>query len=92
MDDVETQAEVDEDRDPTEVIRLAIMGVGLAINAIILWDYIKERPEMLVLRRRIELWWQRNVTNPEKAARALKRAEGEVVFEAMGVVENADGS
>lgn len=88
MDDVETTTEEIE-RDPTEVIRLAIMAVGLAINAVILWDYIKERPEMLVLRRRVEMWWQRNVTNPEKAARALKKAEGEVVFEALGIVEEA---
>lgn len=89
MDDVDTTTEVEEERDPTEVIRLAIMAAGLAINAVILWDYIKERPEMLVLRRRLELWWQRNVTLPERAARALRKAEAETVFEAIGVVENA---
>ena len=85
MDDVETAGEEIE-RDPTEVIRLAIMAVGLAINAVILWDYIKERPEMLVLRRRVEMWWQRNVTNPEQRAKALRKAEAETVFEAMNVL------
>ena len=82
-------AEVEEERDPTEALRIAIMAIGLVLNAWIMWDYLKERPEILVLRRRVEMWWARNVTSPEKRARALRKAEAETVWEAMGVV--ADG-
>jgi hypothetical protein len=82
--------DVEEDeleRDPTEVLRLIIMGIGLALNAVIMWDFLKERPEVLVMRQRLKNLWARHITNPEKAAKALRRAEGETVFEAINIVE-----
>ncbi len=75
-----------EETDPTEALRIAIMVVGLVLNAWIMWDYLKERPEVLVMKHRAARWWERNVTSPEKRARALRLAEGETVFEAIGIV------
>jgi hypothetical protein len=80
-----------EQSDPTEAIRIFIIMVGLAINVIMVWDYMKERPEVMVLRSRFEKWWENSVTNRERKARALRLAEGETVFEAITIVEGTDG-
>jgi hypothetical protein len=82
------EVEETERTDPTEAIRIAVMAVGLALNLWIMWDYLKDRPEMLVLKHRMTTWWNRNVTDPERRARALRKAEAETVFEAMGVVQD----
>jgi len=87
MTDV-TEEEVEVD--PTEAIRIAIMVIGLVLNAVIMWDYIKDRPEVMVLGNRLRNFWARHVTRPEVEARELKRATGEVLFEAYTIVEGAD--
>jgi len=71
------------ERDSAEVVRVAILIVGLAINAYILWDYISERTEVLIFRRRLSEWWEQRTAK----AKALCRAEIEVVNEATRVVE-----
>ena len=74
------------ERDPTEVFRLIIMAIGLGLNALIMWDYLKDRPEVMVALKRLHNFWDRHITRPEKAARALRLAEGETVFEAITIV------
>ena len=81
---VETETE---ERDPTETIRIALMVVGMALNLWLMWDYMKDRPEMLIARRRVETWWEHNISGPEARLRALRKAEAETVFEALTIVE-----
>ena len=76
-----------EERDPTEAIRIAIMVAGLAFNLLILWDYMKDKPEVEISRRRVQAWWVRNVSGPEARVKALRKAEAETVFEALTIVE-----
>ena len=76
-----------EEADPTEAIRIAIMVVGLALNLWIMWDYMKDRPEVMVTRSRVRAWWDKNVSGPERRARWLRKAEGETVYEAITIVE-----
>lgn len=84
MSDEEPTAE---ERDATEVIRLVILAVGIALNVVITWDYLKDRPEVMVARQRLASWWHRNITEPARKAKALRLAEGETVFEAINIVE-----
>lgn len=79
--DVETETE-----DPTEALRIAFMVLGMVLNLWIVYDYVKDRPDVMVARQRAKNWWGRVVTAPEKAAKALRLAEAETVFEAMEVV------
>lgn len=76
-------------RDPTELIRLLLLGLGLALNLYVLWDQYRDHPEVLVLRHRTHSWWDRTVAGPRRRRRAMRRAEGEVVFEAIQTVEGA---
>jgi hypothetical protein len=87
--DVET--EEDEFTDPTEKIRIAIMVVGLAFNLWLMWDFVKDRPEFTVTRRRVQMWWEQTFTGPAAKVKAMRRAEGETVFEAMQIV-GGDGA
>ena len=52
------------------------MGIGLALNAVTMWDFLKERPEVLVMRQRLKNPWARHITNPEKEAKARRRPRG----------------
>jgi len=75
------------ERDPAEAVRIALLVIGLAFNAWVMWDYIRERPEVMIARRRLEQWWHRRVVAPEQRARDLRRMEGETIMEAMTIVE-----
>ena len=84
---VEVEVETEEEyRDPTEKIRIAIMVVGLAFNLWLMWDFVKDRPEFTVTRRRVQMFWERNVSGPEARVKAMRRAQNETVFEAMQIV------
>jgi hypothetical protein len=85
VDDVET-----DETDPTEALRIAIMVVGLALNVWVMWDVLKDRPEIMVAKRRVAMWWDRHVAGPERRAKAMRKAEAETVFEAMGVLDGGD--
>ena len=89
MRGVETEVPEDEERDPTEAIRVVIMIIGVALNVVIVWDYLKDRPDVMIARQRLKNLWTKHVTNPEKRARDLRRAEGETVFEAINIVESS---
>jgi hypothetical protein len=79
----------EEEVDATEALRICVMVIGLVINAVIMWDYLKDRPDVMVARQRLRNLWAKHVTKPEKEARELRLATGEVVFEAITIVEGA---
>jgi hypothetical protein len=66
----------------TEVLRIAVGIATLALTLYMTWDYVKDRPEWTVTKRRISLWWDKFTMAPQR----LKRMENETVFEAMEVV------
>jgi hypothetical protein len=83
-----------ETRDPTsrasdvaEVIRVGLVVAALALNAWIMWDYIKEQPEWKVFQRRATILWRKVITTPQEQAAKLRRMERETVFEAIQVVD-----
>jgi hypothetical protein len=82
----EPEDDVAEDRDPTEWIRLALICFGLALNAWVIWDAVKERPEVLVWRQRWhDLLAERREAKAE--ARRIDLEEKKTVFEAIQIVE-----
>lgn len=78
---------VDDYDDPTETLRLVIIGVGLVANLAIIYWQIKDTAEMIELRAKLRCWWARRFTEPERLRREMARAEAETVFEAIQVVE-----
>jgi len=74
-------------RDPAEMVRVAILVLGLALNVWMMWDYLRERPDVMIARRRLEMWWKRHVQDPERRAQEMRRMEGEMPFEATSIVE-----
>ena len=73
--------------DVIEGIRVALILVGLAINVYLMWDYVKDRPEVEVTRKRVQGWWERAVAAPLNAESKLRRMENQAVYEAIQVVE-----
>ena len=73
--------------DVIEGIRVALILVGLAINVYLMWDYVKDRPEVEMTRRRVQGWWERAVAAPLNAESKLRRMENQAVYEAIQVVE-----
>lgn len=70
--------------DVAEMLRVAVIFGLLAVDAWILWDAVKERPEMLVLRARV----REMVEAPIRRYREIRRAEKHVVWEAIDVVSS----
>jgi hypothetical protein len=81
------EAETEEHWDPTEILRLVILGIGVGMNAWIMWDYLKEKPEVMIWQGRARDWWRHNVTDARKRAREWRVSRGRMIFEAHEVVE-----
>lgn len=78
--------DVDDDRDLSEFLRLAVIFGLLAVDCWILWDAVKERPEMLVLRAKA----RELVVGPWRKYKETRKAESHVVWEAMEVVSRTE--
>lgn len=79
--------EVDDYDDPTEALRIAVIVLGLALNVAVIYWEMKDTAPMIEARAKLGAWWDRTFLAPRRARRAIQRAENEVVFEAMQVVE-----
>ena len=73
---------VDEER-LGEYIRVALMVTLLAVDLLIIYEQVKDRPDVVAWRGRISA----AISGRLKRARELRRAERHVVWEAIGVVE-----
>ena len=73
---------VDEER-LGEYIRVALMVTLLAVDLLIIYEQVKDRPDVIAARARLVA----AVSGRLKRARELRRAERHVVWEAIGVVE-----
>jgi len=69
--------------DLAEYVRLSLIFALLAIDVFIMWEAVKDRPDMLVLRQKLH----DAIARPWHRYRELRKAEKHVVWEAMGVVE-----
>jgi len=66
-----------------EYIRVAIMAALLAVDLLIIYEQVKDRPDVMAARARLAA----AISGRLKRARELRRAERHVVWEAIGVVE-----
>ena len=73
---------VDEER-LGEYIRVALMVTLLAVDLLIIYEQVKDRPDVIAARARLVA----AISGRLKRARELRRAERHVVWEAIGVVE-----
>lgn len=74
--------EIDERADLAEYLRLTLIFGLLVLDAWIMWEAVKDRPDVLVLRQRV----REAVTGPWQRYQAQRKAERHVVYEAMEVV------
>lgn len=74
----------EEDRaaDLAEYLRLGMMLALAAVNLWMMWDAVKERPDVLVMRQRV----RDAIAGRWRQYRDMRRAEKHVVFEAMQAV------
>lgn len=79
------EEETEEYPDVLEALRIGLVIVALALQAYLMWDYVKDRPEVEVTRRRMAAWWN-NVAHQHQR---MRKMEHETVFEAIQVVDNA---
>jgi hypothetical protein len=73
----------DERADLAEWVRIAIICSLLAVDLIIVWEQVKDRPDVVIWRARIT----EAFVGPFRRARERRRAESRVVWEAMQAVE-----
>lgn len=81
-----TEVEVEESEDELERVerklRVVMNLASLALSLYVIWDYVRDKPEVLVWKQRIA----DAVRKPIEARRTIRKAKAEVVFEAMQVV------
>lgn len=75
--DEETRADL------AEYLRLSLIFGLLVIDAWIMWEAVKDRPDMLVWRQKIH----DAIAKPWQRYREMRRAEKHTVWEAIQVVE-----
>jgi hypothetical protein len=86
MDEQVTQPD-DTFDDAYDKARKALLLVGLALNAWLIWDYLKDTPEFQAQRRRFLAWWDRSVMAPHRERLRIRTLERRTVFEAWRIVE-----
>lgn len=69
--------------DLAEYVRLTLIFGLLALDAFIMWQAVKDRPDVLVFRQRV----RDAIAGPWNRYRRQRSAERHVVHEAMMVVE-----
>ena len=84
MDEART---AEEEVDSTEMLRLAIIALGIAANLIVVYWQLKDTADMIEMRAKARAWWERHFAGPERWRRELARMEGETVLEAIQIVE-----
>jgi hypothetical protein len=84
---VDVITEEEAPRDLSEAVRVGLVLVALALNIWIMWDYVRDRPEILAARGRIVQWWGKVVVTPQAAAARVRKMERETVFEALQIVD-----
>lgn len=72
--------------DLAEFVRLSLIFALLAIDAWIMWEAVKDRPDVLVMRHKI----RDAIAGPWKRYRDQRSAERHVVHEAMMVVDGSE--
>lgn len=70
-----------------EILRIGLILAILALNVYLAWDYVSEQPDWQVTKRKVAAWWGKVVVAPQEAASRMRKAEKQVVFEAMQVVD-----
>lgn len=71
-----------------EYVRVAVILALLAVDLLIIYDQIKDRPDVVAWRARMA----GAVAGPLRRARELRRAEKHVVWEAISVVDRTTPS
>jgi len=79
--------QIEEDYDVTGAIRVGLDVVLTALCLYVMWGYVKDQPEVAIVRRRVEGWWAKVITAPQR----LRKMSNEVVFEAIEVVDSVPG-
>ncbi len=67
-------------------LHLIMNLASLALSAYVIWDFVKDKPEVMVLRQKVGDFFRVNFVAPVNARRNLKKQEAQVVFEAMQAV------
>lgn len=70
--------------DLAEIVRVSLIFALLAIDAWIMWEAVKDRPDMLVMRQKI----RDAIAGPWKRYRDQRSAERHVVHEAMMALDH----
>jgi len=78
-----TESRTVDDERLGEYLRVAIMVALLAVDLLIIYEQVKDRPDVVAARARLAA----AISGRLKRARELRRAERHVVWEAIGVVE-----
>ena len=86
--DEQTQVESREERVYRWTVR-TLYVVALSLNAVLIWEQVKDAPEVEAARARLDRW-RRRVTERLDAARAQRAAESWVVWEALNILEEAN--
>lgn len=63
--------------------------VALSLNAILIWEQVKDAPEVVAARTRVARWKQ-NVSDRLDAAHRQRVAESWVIWEALNILEDAN--
>lgn len=63
--------------------------VALSLNAVLIWEQVKDSPEVSAMRTRFSRW-QSRIGERIDAARAQRAAESWVVWEALNILEEAN--
>ena len=70
--------------------RKALLLLGLALNAWLIWVYLKDTPEYQAQQRKVRAWWDKTVMGPHRERARVRRLERQTVFDAWQIVEGAD--
>lgn len=65
--------------------------VALTLNAVMLYEQLKDSPELVAVRGRVDRWRAR-VSDKLDAARLQRAAESWVVWEALTILEDANNA
>ncbi len=90
MTEIEAQPEDDELERVERRLRLVVNLASAAFTLYVIWDYMKDRPQLAVWRARVENFVKINIDKPLEARRKMRKAESEVVFEAIQAVSGDD--
>lgn len=72
-------------------MELIVRVASVAFSLCVMWDFLKDRPDVQVAKERVKAWVRTNVGAPIAARSKLKKEQAHVVYEALQIVEEGAG-